>query len=214
MGRTRLLSLIICTCIVLAACGTEQLRQVSLDDLRNAQVFLVDEMPDSFLLRIDRYRVLSIDGQPRLEDSEQVLLPKTEANREPELKIGDPLWVDGHILKPSAQAPSVTVPTSHADHPAFKGMELHSYMLENGSWAFSVLIGTNRNKFDNEIRSEHNRVDSIDALKERIASLARGELIFWINKADQEFPAELEQELIAYAQQQDVRLVRVDRPHR
>lgn len=62
-----------------------------------------------------------------------------------------------------------------APKPAFKGMELYSWQ-ENGLWRYSLLVGTNRNKSWAEVAAA-----SMDesGLRERLAQLAVGEMVFW-----------------------------------
>jgi hypothetical protein len=58
----------------------------------------------------------------------------------------------------------------------FKGMELYSWKDETGSWHFSLLPGTNRNKSITEVTNSSMSLDEIPAAFDR---LAEGEVVFW-----------------------------------
>ena len=77
------------------------------------------------------------------------------------------------ILSVSAQSPT------EATRPAFKGWELYSFTL-NGEWKFNLLLGTNRNKTSQEILNPSDAMD-LKGLKERLATLAVGDSVFWFN---------------------------------
>lgn len=62
-----------------------------------------------------------------------------------------------------------------APKPAFKGMELYSWQ-ENGVWRYALLVGTNRNKSWTEVAAAG--MDE-STLREQLARLAVGEMIFW-----------------------------------
>jgi hypothetical protein len=62
---------------------------------------------------------------------------------------------------------------------AFKGYELYSWAAGD-EWHFALLKGTNRIKSYEEITATDVRLDGTEALKERLAGLARGEHVFWV----------------------------------
>ena len=70
---------------------------------------------------------------------------------------------------------------------SFKGYELYSWK-ENDLWQFTLIYGTNRNKFSDEIMSKENvtsdhikiTVTGVDALKDLLAKLEKGEYVTWV----------------------------------
>ena len=83
---------------------------------------------------------------------------------------------------------------SHAAVPMFKGMELYSWRDDaTGTWRYSLLNGTNRNKALTEIKDAKVAVPNVETLKERLANLAEGEQVFWFispSVAELSFPPE------------------------
>lgn len=76
-------------------------------------------------------------------------------------------------------------------------MELYSWQdARTQQWRYSLLPGTNRNKSMAEITDPSNKVDSVEALKARLASLADDEYVTWrgIGQEGMEFP---EQAIVA-----------------
>jgi hypothetical protein len=63
------------------------------------------------------------------------------------------------------------------DH-ATKGWELRSW-LEEDTWHYSLLVGTNRMKTCEEIASTESAKPSVSALKEELARLRAGEEVYW-----------------------------------
>jgi hypothetical protein len=64
---------------------------------------------------------------------------------------------------------------------ATKGIELHSWQESHGgAWRFALLPGTNRSKSIDEIRAPATRIDDVEELKARLATLAAGEYVTWI----------------------------------
>ncbi len=67
-----------------------------------------------------------------------------------------------------------------AAHTAFKGIELYSWKdAATGSWHFSLLPGTNRNKTATEITAPSQVIADVHKLEQRLARLAKGEQVFW-----------------------------------
>jgi len=65
--------------------------------------------------------------------------------------------------------------------PWFKGYELYSWQNPDGSWDFSLLIGTNRNKTVEEIFDKKVSIHGLDQLKERISQLPEGTHVVWLD---------------------------------
>jgi hypothetical protein len=63
----------------------------------------------------------------------------------------------------------------------FKGMELYSWQDTSGSWRFSLLPGTNRNKTLAEVTANPMNLDEITTAFDR---LAEGEVVFWGTRVD------------------------------
>jgi hypothetical protein len=63
---------------------------------------------------------------------------------------------------------------------AMKGFELYSWQ-EHGSWKFSLLVGTNRNKQLEEIKAPAVVLQNLEELKRKLAALDQGEYITWLN---------------------------------
>ena len=61
---------------------------------------------------------------------------------------------------------------------SMKGYELYSW-YKAGGWQFALVEGTNRIKTYDEIAVPDVSVEGIDALKDRLAQLSAGELVFW-----------------------------------
>ncbi|MCP4092267.1 MAG: hypothetical protein GY747_02370 [Planctomycetes bacterium] len=64
-----------------------------------------------------------------------------------------------------------------ATEPAFKGMEMYSW-FDSGVWNFSLMVGTNRQKSDSEIRDPGRALIGTMALKSELAALAEGGVCF------------------------------------
>jgi hypothetical protein len=79
-----------------------------------------------------------------------------------------------HLLMGLAALP-LTALAQRDPKPAFKGMELYSW-LENGAWHYALLHGTNRNKSWPEVSAA--ALDEA-ALRAALARLAVGEMVFW-----------------------------------
>jgi hypothetical protein len=66
---------------------------------------------------------------------------------------------------------------ANAPH-SMKGYELYSWRSA-GDWYFSLLIGTNRLKTRDEVTAQEIRLSGIEALKERLQKLPKGEDVIW-----------------------------------
>ncbi|MCP4608155.1 MAG: hypothetical protein GY845_05515 [Planctomycetes bacterium] len=101
-----------------------------------------------------------------------------------------------------------------AERPAFKGIELYSWQNGSGQWCFSLLYGTNRNKFYREVTSPELTILGLKELKTRLGSLAKGESVFWLAGTFDEPkdaspkltqpPEDIIKQVVAYGKQQDV----------
>jgi hypothetical protein len=63
---------------------------------------------------------------------------------------------------------------------AMKGFELYGWQ-EQGSWRFSLLVGTNRNKQLEEIKAPAVVLQNLEELERKLAALDKGESITWLN---------------------------------
>ena len=59
---------------------------------------------------------------------------------------------------------------------SFKGWELYAW-LEGSSWRYALLVGTNRNKTDEEIAAAASRLDSENDVRQALARLAPDEWV-------------------------------------
>lgn len=68
-----------------------------------------------------------------------------------------------------------------------KGFELYSW--QNGSqWNFSLLVGTNREKSLDEIKSPDTLLSGINPLRVRLQKIAPGQYVTWSSKETLTFP--------------------------
>lgn len=67
------------------------------------------------------------------------------------------------------------------ERTATKGIELYSWSDSKGM-RFSLLLGTNRNKSDEEIKSATCVLSSVTELETALARLAPGEHVIWLNQ--------------------------------
>ncbi len=77
-------------------------------------------------------------------------------------------------------------PVSTLSTESMKGYELYSWQ-EGTQWNFSLLIGTNREKSLEEIKSAENILD-FDALKTALEKIQAGQYITWYIKETLSFP--------------------------
>ena len=73
--------------------------------------------------------------------------------------------------------PATTSGPERAQQPAFKGMELYSWQDEAGEWKYSILVGTNRIKTEEEVMASPL---SLDEVKVAISQMAVGEWLTWM----------------------------------
>jgi hypothetical protein len=113
----------------------------------------------------------------------------------------------GGLLMAATAACSIVF-SDRADKPEFKGMELYSWQTDGKDWHFSLLIGTNRLKTDEEIKKPEQTITGMKELKERLAKLAKGESVFWKNLAAEPIPEEMAEDLKAFCDGIKVKLER------
>jgi hypothetical protein len=70
---------------------------------------------------------------------------------------------------------------------SMKGFELYSWQ-EGGQWKFSLLVGTNREKTVDEIKSADTALPGVDALKPALEVISSGQYITWSSKDTLAFP--------------------------
>ena len=68
-----------------------------------------------------------------------------------------------------------------------KGYELYSWQ-DGGQWKFSLLVGTNREKTLEEIKSTDFVLSSVDALTSQLEKIPAGQYITWSSKETLAFP--------------------------
>jgi len=84
----------------------------------------------------------------------------------------------------TASQPTVTL------YPkSMKGYELYSWK-EDDQWKFSLLIGTNRDKTLEEIKSANVVLADVDALLSSLEKIPAGEYITWSSRETLSFPPE------------------------
>ena len=72
---------------------------------------------------------------------------------------------------------------------SMKGHELYSWQ-EDGQWKFSVLVGTNREKTLDEIKSTDVVLSGMDALTSTLEKIPAGQYITWSSRETLSFPPE------------------------
>jgi|SRR5688572_5082856 len=70
---------------------------------------------------------------------------------------------------------------------SMKGYELYSWQ-DSGQWKFSLLVGTNREKTLDEIKSADNVLSSVDALQAKLEEIPAGQYITWSARETLSFP--------------------------
>jgi hypothetical protein len=80
-------------------------------------------------------------------------------------------------------APPVVKPLAES----MKGYELYSW-LDGSQWKFSLLLGTNREKSLEEIKSKGNVLIGMDALKSTLEKVPAGQYVTWSTKESLSFP--------------------------
>lgn len=84
---------------------------------------------------------------------------------------------------------TATQPTDTPFAESMKGYELYSWQ-EGGQWKFSLLIGTNREKTLDEIKSADVVLSGVDALTSTLEKIPTGQYITWSSKETLSFPPE------------------------
>jgi hypothetical protein len=82
----------------------------------------------------------------------------------------------------AAARPTVTLPTE-----SMKGYELYSWQ-DGSQWKFSLLVGTNREKMLDEIKSLDTALVGVEALKTTLRQIAPGQYVTWLSKETLFFP--------------------------
>jgi hypothetical protein len=72
---------------------------------------------------------------------------------------------------------------------SMKGYELYSWQ-ENDHWEFSLLVGTNRQKTLDEIKSVDTLLPDVDALIARLEKVPSGQYVTWLSSDTLAFPPE------------------------
>jgi hypothetical protein len=80
-------------------------------------------------------------------------------------------------------------PTATPFAESMKGYELYSWQ-EGGQWKFSLLIGTNREKTLDEIKSANVVLSGVDALTSTLEKIPTGQYITWSSRETLSLPPE------------------------
>lgn len=72
---------------------------------------------------------------------------------------------------------------------SMKGYELYSWQ-DGGQWRFSILVGTNREKTLDEIKSADVVLSGVDELKSTLELIPMGQYITWSSRETLSFPPE------------------------
>lgn len=70
-----------------------------------------------------------------------------------------------------------------------KGYELYSWR-DGNQWKFSILVGTNREKSIEEIKSAEVVLSGVDALQSKLEEIPAGQYITWSSKETLSLPSE------------------------
>ena len=93
-----------------------------------------------------------------------------------------------------------------AERPLFKGVELYSWKPDRAEWHFSVLAGTNRMKPVSEIMAPETAIVSVRRLKGELATLAKGEKVFWSNLGASTVPERMVKEVEDWCRHLEIEL--------
>src|SRR5215208_4373180 len=80
-------------------------------------------------------------------------------------------------------------PTATPFPESMKGYELYSWQ-EGGQWKFSLLVGTNREKTLEEIKSADVLLSGVDELTSALKNVPSGQYITWSSPETLAFPPE------------------------
>jgi len=72
---------------------------------------------------------------------------------------------------------------------SMKGYELYSWR-DGNQWKFSILVGTNREKSIEEIKSAEVVLSGVDALQSKLEEIPAGQYITWSSKETLSLPSE------------------------
>jgi hypothetical protein len=78
-------------------------------------------------------------------------------------------------------------PSATPSGESMKGYELYSWQ-DGGQWKFSLLVGTNREKTLEEIKSAEVVLSSVDALKSKLEEIPAGQYVTWSLRDTLSFP--------------------------
>ena len=115
------------------------------------------------------------------------------------------------VILPGCQL-SQASPTPGLPAKSMKGYELYSWN-EGGEWFYTLLVGTNRLKTQEEVTSLAARLDNLDALKFELDHLDMGEEVFWVVDRVPGMalpPGDLVDEVSAFCQKRGVKLTIID----
>ena len=73
---------------------------------------------------------------------------------------------------------------------SMKGYELYSWQ-EGGGWKFSILVGTNREKSLEEIKSAETVFSGVEELTSALERMPEGQYVTWSSKETLPFPPEV-----------------------
>jgi hypothetical protein len=82
---------------------------------------------------------------------------------------------------------SATQPAATPLGESMKGYELYSWQ-DGNQWKFSILVGTNREKSTEEIKSAEVVLFSVDALQSKLEEIPAGQYITWSSKESLSLP--------------------------
>ena len=83
--------------------------------------------------------------------------------------------------RPASESPATPFAES------MKGYELYSWQ-ESGGWKFSLLVGTNREKSLEEIKSAETVFSGVEELTSALERMPEGQYVTWSSKETLEFP--------------------------
>lgn len=78
-------------------------------------------------------------------------------------------------------------PTATPLGESMKGYELYSWQ-DGREWKFSLLVGTNREKTLDEIKSADAVLPNVEALKTKLEEIPAGQYVTWSSKETLSFP--------------------------
>jgi hypothetical protein len=103
----------------------------------------------------------------------------------------------GSVTSAGSTTTSWSTTASDLAAGSMKGYELYSWQ-DDDQWYFSVLIGTNRNKTLDEIRSPGSTFKSLETLEAALKTIPAGQWVTWLSGDTLAFPSD---EVVARVQQ-------------